>query len=62
VKSAYNGARLKPLTMPDGPPKGPDYDDDFYADAADSLPGACPFTLDDICRDDWYPEPEAKTP
>ena len=25
-----------------------------------SLPEACPFTLDDVLRDDWYPEAEAR--
>jgi hypothetical protein len=25
--------------------------------AADALPATCPYSLDDICRDDWYPEP-----
>jgi uncharacterized protein YPO0396 len=24
--------------------------------AAASLPQACPYSLDDICREDWYPE------
>jgi hypothetical protein len=24
---------------------------------ADALPATCPYSLDDICRDDWYPEP-----
>lgn len=29
--------------------------------AADALPRTCPYGLDDICRDDWYPErPGAK--
>ncbi|MGH7045962.1 MAG: DUF29 domain-containing protein [Stellaceae bacterium] len=29
--------------------------------AADALPHDCPYSLDDICRDDWYPErPGAK--
>ena len=23
--------------------------------AADALPQACPYSLDDICREDWYP-------
>jgi hypothetical protein len=28
--------------------------------AADRLPASCPYTLDEICRDDWYPvSPEA---
>ncbi len=27
--------------------------------AADALPPSCPYTLDDILRDDWYPEPAA---
>jgi Domain of unknown function DUF29 len=25
-------------------------------DAADALPQACPYSLDDICREDWYPD------
>jgi hypothetical protein len=25
-------------------------------DAADALPEACPYSLDDICREDWYPD------
>ena len=25
------------------------------ADAAGALPESCPYTLDDICREDWYP-------
>jgi hypothetical protein len=24
-------------------------------DAAEQLPLACPYSLDDICREDWYP-------
>jgi hypothetical protein len=24
--------------------------------AADALPQACPYTFDEICREDWYPE------
>src|SRR5580698_253375 len=32
ANSAYDGASLEALNMPDGPPpKSPDYDDDFYA-------------------------------
>jgi hypothetical protein len=31
-------------------------------DAATGLPVICPYSLDDVCRDDWYPEPEAKQP
>lgn len=27
------------------------------ADAAKALPAACPYTLDDVLRDEWYPEP-----
>jgi hypothetical protein len=27
------------------------------ADAADALPDASPFSLDDVLRDEWYPEP-----
>jgi hypothetical protein len=30
------------------------------AEAVDRLPDTCPYTLDDICRDDWYPEPMEK--
>ena len=26
------------------------------AAAADALPQACPYSLDDICREDWFPE------
>ena len=29
------------------------------ARAARLLPEACPFTLEDVLRDDWYPEPLA---
>ncbi len=25
------------------------------ADAAEALPQVCPYSLDDICREDWYP-------
>jgi len=25
-------------------------------EAADALPVNCPYTIDDICREDWYPE------
>ena len=29
--------------------------------AAEALPSACPYSLDDICREDWYPDrPGAK--
>ncbi len=29
--------------------------------AADALPQACPYSLDDVCREDWYPDrPGAK--
>jgi hypothetical protein len=24
-------------------------------DSADALPAACPYALDEICLDDWYP-------
>jgi hypothetical protein len=24
--------------------------------AADALPQACPYSFDDICREDWYPD------
>ncbi len=30
--------------------------------AAASLPQACPFLLDDVCRDDWYPERPGANP
>jgi hypothetical protein len=31
------------------------------AEAAAKLPATCPFSFDDICRDDWYPAaPEAE--
>lgn len=30
--------------------------------AAKRLPDACPFTLDEVLRDDWYPEPLALPP
>ena len=26
------------------------------ADAAEALPRICPYSLDEICREDWYPE------
>jgi hypothetical protein len=26
-------------------------------DAANALPAPCPYSLDDVLRDDWYPEP-----
>jgi hypothetical protein len=32
------------------------------AEFADRLPGECPYKLDDVCRDDWYPEPEVTQP
>ena len=25
--------------------------------AAEALPSSCPYTLDEILREDWYPEP-----
>jgi hypothetical protein len=25
-------------------------------DAADALPPTCPYSLDDICREEWYPD------
>jgi hypothetical protein len=25
------------------------------ADVADSLPQLCPYSLDEVCREDWYP-------
>ena len=25
-------------------------------DAADALPQTCPYSLDDVCREDWYPD------
>jgi hypothetical protein len=30
--------------------------------AADLMPSECPYTLEDILRDDWYPAPAEKTP
>ena len=30
------------------------------SDAAAALPTACPYTLDQILEDDWYPEPPAQ--
>jgi hypothetical protein len=27
------------------------------AEAAKSLPADCPYTFDQLCQDDWYPEP-----
>jgi hypothetical protein len=30
--------------------------------AADGLPAACPYTLDEICREDWYPLPAPESP
>ncbi len=30
--------------------------------AADALPQACPYSLDDICREDWYPAPIEQRP
>jgi hypothetical protein len=30
--------------------------------AADLLPPACPYSLDDICRDDWYPRRPGEQP
>jgi hypothetical protein len=30
--------------------------------AADTLPQQCPYSLDDIFREDWYPEPPGETP
>ena len=29
---------------------------------ADALPQTCPYTLDDICREDWYPDPAGEKP
>lgn len=31
-------------------------------DAADSLPLGCPYTIDQILTEDWYPEPAASIP
>ena len=31
-------------------------------DAADAMPQACPYSLDDICREDWYPDRPGGTP
>jgi hypothetical protein len=30
--------------------------------AADALPRQCPYSLDDILREDWYPEPPREKP
>ena len=30
--------------------------------AADTLPQTCPWSLDDICREDWYPERVGEKP
>ena len=30
--------------------------------AADALPQTCPYSLDDICREDWYPDRVAGEP
>ena len=30
--------------------------------AAEALPRRCPYSLDDVFRDDWYPEPPGETP
>jgi hypothetical protein len=30
--------------------------------AADTLPQHCPYSLDDIFREDWYPQPPGETP
>ena len=30
--------------------------------AADALPKQCPYSLDDIFREDWYPEPPGEQP
>jgi Domain of unknown function DUF29 len=30
--------------------------------AADALPQACPYSFDDICREDWYPDPLGEKP
>jgi len=35
------------------------YDED---QAADALPQMCPYSLDDIRREDWYPEPPGEKP
>jgi Domain of unknown function DUF29 len=32
------------------------------ADVADALPRLRPFSLDDICREDWYPDPPGDEP
>jgi len=31
-------------------------------DAADALPQTCPYSLDDICREDWYPDRPGEKP
>ena len=30
--------------------------------AAEALPQSCPYSLDEICREDWYPEPPGEKP
>jgi Domain of unknown function DUF29 len=30
--------------------------------AAGALPQTCPYSLDDICREDWYPDPPGEKP
>jgi hypothetical protein len=32
------------------------------AEAADALPQVCPYSLDDICRDEWYPDRPGANP
>jgi uncharacterized protein DUF29 len=31
-------------------------------EAARQLPSVCPYSIDDILREDWYPEPPGETP
>ena len=36
---------------------------DFGEDGAtQALPDKCPYSLDDICREDWYPDPPGEKP
>lgn len=32
------------------------------ADVADSLPQLCPYSFDEICQEDWYPQPAERDP
>jgi hypothetical protein len=32
------------------------------AEAAKRLPGTCPYSWDEICQEDWYPDPAERNP